>query len=65
MKIKKGNSFVCIKKVVMNKDLKNVSYKKGFIYYSEIDGCITNDKSNAKHQWPNGTKSKKHFLKLK
>ena len=65
MKIKKGDKFVCIKKVVMNNDWKDISYKKGFIYISEIEGCITNDKLNTGHRWSRYTQSKKYFVKLK
>jgi hypothetical protein len=64
MKIKKGDSFVCIKKVIMNKS-KDVTYKKGFSYTSQIDGCITNENANKSHGWSKWTEAKKYFVKLK
>ena len=65
MKIKKGDSFVCISKVIMNNERKDISYKKGFIYLSEIDGCITNDTLNVNHSWPKGTEVNRYFVKIK
>ena len=64
MKIKKGNSFVCIKNVVMNK-AKNITYEKGYLYLSEADECITNKDLDVKHNWPKGTHPKRFFVKLK
>ena len=63
MKIKKGNSFVCIKRVVM--DNNDVSYKKGFIYHSESNNCITNITHNVDHRWTKSAEIKNHFVKLK
>lgn len=67
--IKKGDSFVCIKTVKMIDD-GCVAYKKGFIYFSEIDNGITDIQSDISHCWNNGTKKikkefKKHFIKIK
>jgi hypothetical protein len=64
-KIKKGDSFVCIKKVVMDGDCNYVNYKKGFIYNSEEDGCITNDEKERFHHWKNNKEFKEHFIKIK
>jgi hypothetical protein len=65
MKIKKGDSFVCIKNVVMNNDCKDIYYRKGYVYNSEINGYITNDKLNKGHGWSKSTEAKKYFVKLK
>ena len=62
MKIKKGDIFLCIKKVKML-DTKEITYKKGCIYRSEIDCCITNEKLNTRHYWTK--EAKKHFVKIK
>ena len=64
MRIKKGNEFVCIKKVVM-KGSKVTEYKKGFIYISELDDCITNESGNVNHFWNTEKIIKKYFIKLK
>ena len=64
MKIKKGDLFLCVKKVKML-DTKEITYKKGYIYRSEIDCCITNEKLNASHYWTLCSKPKKHFVKIK
>jgi len=61
MKIKKGDMFLCIKKVKML-DTKDITYKKGYIYRSEIDCCITNEKLDTNHYWD---KPKKYFVKIK
>tara|TARA_R110000782_G_scaffold253897_1_gene342163 strand:- start:37 stop:231 length:195 start_codon:yes stop_codon:yes gene_type:complete len=63
MKILKGDKFVCIKKVVMN--TKKITYKKGFVYISEIDECITNDNLDTDHKWSSQKQLKQHFVKLK
>jgi hypothetical protein len=64
MKIKKGDRFVCIKKVTM--DTKEVAYKKGYVYFSDLDYCITNIELNQEHRWFSYTEeTKKHFLKIK
>ena len=62
MKIKKGDMFLCIKKVKMS-GTKEITYKKGYIYRSEIDCCITNEKLNTSHCWDK--EAKKHFVKIK
>jgi hypothetical protein len=65
MKIKIGDKFVCIKKVVMNKDLKDIAYRKGLIYHCEIGRCITDDELNKGHGWSRDVEVKKYFVKLK
>lgn len=63
MRIKKGNEFVCIKKVVM-KVSKVTEYKKGFVYISELDDCITNESGDKNHNW-NFKGNIKYFVKIK
>lgn len=64
-KVKKGDTFVCIKKVVMEGS-DEVAYRKGFIYNSEEDGCITNHENDKNHGWSTYNKeAKEHFLKIK
>ena len=65
MKIKKGDRFVCIKNVIMNKDLKDIAYRKGYVYVSQINGCITNDKLITGHGWSKYSQPKRYFVKLK
>ena len=64
MKIKKGNEFVCIKKVVIKCFDKITEYKKGFIYISEKDNCITNESGDINHYW-NFKVNTKYFVKIK
>lgn len=64
-KIKVGDTFICIKTVKMNLD-KSIVYRKGIVYNSEIDRCITNDNKDKSHRWGRYSEStKEHFLKIK
>jgi len=64
-KIKKGQEFVCIKKVIMDES-KIEAYSKGYIYKSEMDLCITNNDNEKNHSWTSLDKTtKKYFLKIK
>ena len=64
MKIKKGDRFVCVKRVVM--DNNDVTYKKGYVYFSDLDDCITNIQHSTDHSWVSYNKeTKKYFLKIK
>ena len=47
MEIKKGNRFVCVKDSIAPE-----FYTKGNIYVSENDGCITCNKGDKNHRWP-------------
>ena len=65
-KIKVGDIFVCIKKVIMDNDKKDIAYKKGYLYDCEEDGCITNIDDEKNHSWTKYNKeTKEHFLRLK
>lgn len=59
MEIKKGQKFRCIKDVVM--DSGKVEYHKGFTYTSAIDGCITDDSGDDRHEWPDDIETWEHF----
>ena len=49
--ITKGDTFECIKDVVMNKDREDIAYHKGKLYKSEHDDYITNENGNTCHLW--------------
>lgn len=59
MGIKAGQKFRCIKDVVM--DSGKVEYHRGFTYTSAIDGCITDDSGDDRHEWPDDTETWEHF----
>ena len=63
MKIKKGNTFVCIKKVHIKNE--RCFYLKGRLYYSEIDDCITDEQNTKDHKWSIKKLHKKYWLKIK
>jgi len=68
MEIRKGDSFLCIKKVKMDSGC--IAYKKGYIYYSEIDCRITDIQTDIYHVWRCDSKKqkrqfKKYFIKIK
>lgn len=63
MKIKKGQKFRCIKKVVMENG--EIAYIKGKIYKSEHDTCITDEEPEIGHQWDDfGDDNWEKFFKL-
>ena len=49
-KISVGDKFLCTKTVIMDLS-EEVAYKKGKIYYSDYDGCITDEQSDMHHHW--------------
>lgn len=49
LKIKRGDTFRCIKDVISEDS--STRYKKGKIYISDIDGCITNEKGDTWESW--------------
>ena len=64
--IKKGDTFICIKTVEMDNIKKNIAYKKGYLYKSEEDKCITNIQNEKNHSWVDYSRdTKKYFLRLK
>ena len=44
-----GKKFRCIQDVIFGGV--DVIYKKGRIYKSEVEGCITNEEGNQFHEW--------------
>ena len=44
-----GLRFLCIQEVVFGRC--DVKYRKGKIYKSEIEGCITNEDGCKDHEW--------------
>lgn len=61
--IKKGDSFVCIEDVIMTDD-DSLVYKKGSVYTSEKDGCITNEAGEIDHRWDNVDYTRLYFAKI-
>lgn len=55
MVVKKGDKFLCHTNLIMNGS-KRIEATKGKYYYSEIDGCITNNSRDKKHSFPNYSK---------
>jgi hypothetical protein len=47
--IRKGDMFECIEDVIM--DDGEVSYVKGKVYASEVNGCITDEQHYKNHHW--------------
>ena len=47
--IRKGDVFECIQHVVMEDG--EVIYRKGKAYASEINGCITDERHDERHEW--------------
>lgn len=62
--INKGDSFVCIKDVLMNGNPDDIAYQAGLIYTSEREGCITNDGDNSDHSWQYSIQLPNYFIKL-
>jgi hypothetical protein len=50
--IRKGEKFECIQDVVMDND--ELAYKKGEVYISDTNGCITDRMENIEHSWEDG-----------
>ena len=49
-KILVGDKFLCTKTVIMDPS-EEVAYKKGKIYYSDYDDCITDEQGDMHHRW--------------
>lgn len=59
MEIEKGKRYLCTKTVVMDDD--EVDYIKGRVYWSEMEGCITDEQGFKMHQWTEGTSPEEYF----
>ena len=46
----KGESYICIETVCMDENPKNIAYKKGKIYVSDVD-CSLRDENKNTHYW--------------
>lgn len=55
MVINKGDKFIALVDFYMDSDVerKELKYKKGKVYLSEKDDCITNEQGNKSHCWTN------------
>lgn len=62
--IKKGDSFVCIEDVIMDDEHYSLVYKKGSVYTSEIDGCITDEDGDINHHWNDVDYTSLYFVKI-
>lgn len=51
MKITKGQKYLCIKEILLDHNPKKVAYRKGRVYKSDIDLCITDELGNKDHAW--------------
>ena len=60
--IKKGEAFVCINTAIMDENPFDIAYDKGRIYYSEEDGCITDNQKFVRHKWSDSFRD--YFVKL-
>lgn len=60
--IKKGDAFVCINTAIMDENPYDIAYDKGRIYYSEEDGCITDNQNFVRHKWSDSFRD--YFVKL-
>ena len=48
---KVGDKFLCVNDCFINGDPNYKAYTKGKTYYSEKEGCITDDTRNMDHFW--------------
>ena len=62
--IEQGDEFVCLKTLRMQKS-GSITYIKGYVYRSDVEGCITNCDGEKHHGWSDCKLFKKHFLYLK
>lgn len=63
MVINKGDTFLCIKDVVMNKSGR-ILYYAGKVYKSEMVDCITNESGMIDHKWYAEDNPQEHFKKI-
>jgi hypothetical protein len=61
-KIKKGDRFHCIKDFVMEND--ETAFVKGYVYVSDINGCLTNNLGDTTHEMENLEDFSEHFKPL-
>ena len=63
MKIVKGSKWLCLEDVKLNLNIEYPwrTYKKGKVYISENNFCITDENSNRDHRWTNEEKIRRYF----
>ena len=61
LEIRNGDKFLCLEDVVMEDG--ELAYRKGGLYLSEVDSCITNLQCDRNYVW--GNNWPKHFKRIK
>ena len=56
----KGDSYMCIKTVYMDGNPKDIAYKKGKIYVSDVNGSLKDENGNT-HYWDSVKELNKYF----
>jgi len=57
-----GEKFLCIKTVLSSRN--KTYYKQGKVYFSELNGCITDELNEKEHEWTK-IPFQSHFINLK
>ena len=60
--IKKGEKYICTDNVYMNGNPKDIAYKKGKIYVSDVNSSLK-DENGDTHYWDSGEELNKYFKK--
>ena len=58
----KGESYICIKTVYVDGNPKDITYKKGNIYVSDVNGSLK-DEDGSTHYWNSIKEFNKYFKK--
>lgn len=58
----KGESYICIETVYMDGNPKDIAYKKGNIYVSDVNGSLK-DENGSTHYWEGIKEFNKYFKK--
>ena len=61
MIIRSGSKWLCLEDVKMNVGFPWITYKKGKVYISENNFCITDENSNKEHRWTDEKKIRRYF----
>ena len=56
----KGDSYMCVKTVYMDGNPKDIAYKKGKIYVSDVNGSLKDENGNT-HYWDSVEELNKYF----
>lgn len=51
MKPQKGKTYIALQDIQDDAPLNTVYYKKGQVYQSDVDGCITDEEGDQHHRW--------------